>query len=258
MSKPNDWVVFFDGHAPEYESNEFTHNTVAEVDYLIAELDLRPGAEVLDVGCGTGRHAIELARRGYAVTGLDLSPAMLGEARVRAAGAGVAVRWVQADAAAFDLPEGFDGAICLCEGAFGLLGGSDDAVGQPTAILRNMARALRPGAGCLLTVLNGYRMIRQGTAPDVEAGLLDPLTLVRSTEMELAGTSRRVVLRERGFVPTELVALAELAGLEVVGVWGGTAGNWGRRTIDMDEMELMILARKPPATSMAAEPRMPG
>ena len=126
MSKPNDWVEFFDGHAPEYESNEFTHDAVAEVDFLIAELGLAPGAAVLDVGCGTGRHAVELARRGYAVTGLDLSSAMLSEVRVRAAGAGVAVRWVQADAAMFDLAEGFDASICLCEGAFGLLGGGKE------------------------------------------------------------------------------------------------------------------------------------
>ena len=42
MAKPNDWVEFFDGHAPEYESNEFTHNTVADVDFLTAELGLAP------------------------------------------------------------------------------------------------------------------------------------------------------------------------------------------------------------------------
>lgn len=52
-------------------------------------------------------------------------------------------------------------------------------------------------------------------------------------------------LRERAFVPTELVLLFRMAGLEVLNIWGGTAGNWGRRKIDLDEMEIMVLARKP-------------
>lgn len=71
------WEEFFDAHAPVYEDNIFTKNTLPEMDLLIEELSLPPGGSILDVGCGTGRHSIELARRGYSVTGLDLSPEML-------------------------------------------------------------------------------------------------------------------------------------------------------------------------------------
>jgi len=80
---------------------------------------------------GTGRHSIELARRGYSVTGLDLSREMLAWAAAAAEAAGVSVEWVRAEAARFSLPERYDGAICLCEGAFGLLGAKDDPIGQP-------------------------------------------------------------------------------------------------------------------------------
>jgi hypothetical protein len=51
-------------------------------------------------------------------------------------------------------------------------------------------------------------------------------------------------MRERGFVPTELRLLFGLAGLETLGIWGGTAGTWGKRPIDLDEYEIMVLARK--------------
>jgi hypothetical protein len=53
-----------------------------------------------------------------------------------------------------------------------------------------------------------------------------------------------VSVRERAFVPTELNLLVRTAGLSVVHMWGGTAGNWGRRPLDLDEFEIMIVARK--------------
>jgi 2-polyprenyl-3-methyl-5-hydroxy-6-metoxy-1,4-benzoquinol methylase len=83
------------------------------VDFLIEELALPPAGSILDVGCGTGRHSIELARRGYSVTGPDLSREMLTRAVASAEAAGVSVEWVRADASRFTLPERYDGAICL-------------------------------------------------------------------------------------------------------------------------------------------------
>jgi hypothetical protein len=53
-----------------------------------------------------------------------------------------------------------------------------------------------------------------------------------------------VAVREKAFVPTELVLLFRLAGMSVINIWGGTAGNWGRRPVDLDEMEIMVVACK--------------
>jgi len=57
--------------------NPFTRDSLQEVDFIIDELRLPPSSRILDIGCGTGRHAVELARRGYKVTGVDISSGML-------------------------------------------------------------------------------------------------------------------------------------------------------------------------------------
>jgi hypothetical protein len=169
---------------------------------------------------------------------------MLAEARKSAAELGVEVTWIQADATDFTLDDRFDAAVCLCEGAFGLLGATDDPVGQPLAILRNLAGALETGAGCLLTVLSAYRLARLHDQAAVESGAFDPLTVAEKSDVPLPGAGGDVHLRERAFVPTELVLLMAQAGLEVTDLWGGTAGNWGARPIELDEYEIMVVGRK--------------
>jgi len=247
------WEKFFDAHAPIYEENVFTKNTLAEVDFLLEELSLPPGAALLDVGCGTGRHSIELARRGYSVTGLDLSSEMLARAAQAAKSAGVRVKLIQADATRFSLPAKYDAAVCLCEGAFGLLGQSDDPIAQPLSILCNISRSLKPEARAMLTVLNAAAMLRKYTNRDVTEGRFDPFSMVESSEHPPREGLSPVALRERAFVPTELVLLFRLAGMAVLNMWGGTAGNWGRRTLDLDEIEIMIVARKTAEPSTVGE-----
>lgn len=244
MTGKTNWERFFDAHAPNYEENVFTKNTMAEMDFLLGVLDLPAGGSVLDIGCGTGRHAVEFAKRGYKVTGVDLSAAMLARGAAAAAAARVHVDWVHADATAFALPDRYDAAVCLCEGAFGLLGEGDDSIEQPLSILGNLSRCLKPQAKVVFTVLNGVAMLRRYQNTDVAAGSFDPLGLVESSAMPPQAGLAAIAVRERGFVPTELRLLFRLAGLAVLDMWGGTAGNWGRRPLDLDEMEIMVVARK--------------
>lgn len=249
MKPSTAWQEFFDGHAPNYLQNCFTKNTVAEVDFLIDALGLSAGAAVLDVGCGTGRHAIELARRGYSVTGVDISAGMLEQAKKDAQAAGVEVQWRQDDATSFTLSERFDAVICLCEGAFGLLGRGDEPIGQPLAILRRVEASLKPSAKCLFTMLNGFAMARRHSNEDVAKNIFDPLNLTELSDVQPRPLAGGGEMRERGFVPTELTLLFQTAGLQVLNIWGGTAGNWGRRPVDLDEMEIMVLACKSPDLS---------
>jgi len=84
----------FENYAKTYERENFTTGTSAEVDFIEKEMHHRKNARILDVGCGTGRHAIELAKRGYSVVGIDLSESMLAHARKKAEAEKVSVLFV--------------------------------------------------------------------------------------------------------------------------------------------------------------------
>jgi SAM-dependent methyltransferase len=246
MSPGNEWERFFDGHAPVYMNNEFTRNTIKEVDFVLGELNLTPGCSILDVGCGTGRHTIELARRGYKVTGVDISAGMLAEAERAAKRAGVKVELVRTDATDFKSAKEFDAAICLCEGGFGLLGSGDHPLEHEVAILRSIHNAVKREARIIVTLLSAFKMIREYSQGDVESGKFDPVMMVEvhPIEWDTPEGKKSVLVRERGYVPTELYMIFGKAGFQVEHIWGGTAGDWGRRKIKLDEFEVMVVARK--------------
>lgn len=246
MKRKTEWVEFFDGHAPVYMSNPFTRNTIEEVNFLVEELKLSPRSCILDMGCGTGRHSIELARRGYQVTGVDFSSDMLAEARKTAKDAGVVVEWIHADATVFTSKRLFDAATCLCEGGFALLSVEDDPAEHDLAILRNINASLKRGGRFILTTLNGFAKIRKCSQKDIENGTFDPSTLVEefTVEWDTHRGKRSVLVRERGYLPQQLAAMLSETGFRVDGIWGGTAGNWARRNIELDEIEIMVVATK--------------
>ncbi len=242
----NEWITFFRHHASKYMNNPFTGNTVREVEFILEELMVPAEARILDIGCGTGRHAIELAKKGMRMTGVDISPEMLEEARKLAEKEKVQVEWVCMDAIEYDAGPVFDGAICICEGAFGLLGSEDDPYKHEIRILEVIQNALKPGGTLLLTALNGFRPVRLATPRDLKTGKFNPLTMVESgpMEMETPEGPKSIITRERSFIPSELALMHELAGLQVEHIYGGTAGAWGRRDLELDEMEIMVISVK--------------
>jgi 2-polyprenyl-3-methyl-5-hydroxy-6-metoxy-1,4-benzoquinol methylase len=240
------WQQFFDEHAPRYKENAFTGNTRAEAEFIIKLFDMPKGTRILDMGCGTGRHSIALALKGYQVTGVDLSEGMLNEAIRTADEAGVQVEWVHADATKWRSDILYDVALCLCEGGFGLIEQGEDPVGHDLAILRNISDSLRPNGSFLLTAMNGYAMIRQMTDEYVEQGRFNPATMlaVYEDEWKLPEGKRTMTVRERLFIPPEVVAMLTHVGFDVLNVWGGTAGEWGERNLKLDEVEAMYVCRK--------------
>ena len=139
----NWWETFFEGVAVEMWLKALPPEyTEREADSVARMLALPAGAEVLDVPCGGGRLALALARRGYRLTGVDLSPGFLNHARSLDADRGVA--WEQRDMRDLPWQARFDGAFCLGN-SFGYLDDEGNA-----AFLRAVAAALKPGGRFVL------------------------------------------------------------------------------------------------------------
>ena len=91
------WDIYFNElYLRMFETIQTPERTAREVAGDMTMLDLEPGARILDLCCGQGRHAVPLSQAGYHLTGLDRSVYLLGQAKLAANAAGVNVQWVRA------------------------------------------------------------------------------------------------------------------------------------------------------------------
>jgi SAM-dependent methyltransferase len=122
--------------------------TLREVEFIEGSLGVKPGGQVLDIGCGYGRHAIELQQRGLDVTGLDLSLPLLLRAADEAQRRAMSVNFVHADMRELAFDKQFDGVYCMLT-SFGYF---DEDTNLRVA--EGIARALKPGGRFLLDLVN--------------------------------------------------------------------------------------------------------
>ncbi len=217
-----------------YLRYSFTKGTEQEVAFLWDALALAPGQCVLDAGCGPGRHAEALTRRGVDVVGVDISASFLRLVQQDQRG-----HPVRADVRRLPLrPASFDAAICLCQGGFGLLGGADDEL-----VLGELGGALRPGGRLAVSAFSAYfavRFLEPGDRFDAATGVQHERAEVRSED----GTPRAFDLWTTCFTPRELRLLAERAGLRCTGVWAVGPGDYARRPPDIDHPEHLLVATR--------------
>lgn len=193
-----------------------------DCDFLMRQLRLEPGEAVLDLCCGSGRHSIELARRGMKMTGLDLSPSLIEHAQRRAAERGVEVTWLCEDARDLDAHETFD-AVFNYLTSFGY----HDQAGNEE-ILRRVYRALKPGGRFLIEKINTVWLL--GNFVKTERRVYDGFTYVERRSYD-ARSGRIEMVREklmpdgtvkplppfsvRAHLPSTLVEMLEAAGFAV-------------------------------------------
>lgn len=201
--------------------------TAPEVEFLMRTLDAGAGARLLDVPCGNGRHAVELAKRGYMMTGLDLSEEFIAEARATASD----IRWVQGDMRSLPWTSEFDGAYCFGNN-FGYLSRV-----EAREFLAAVSRALKPGARFVLDTgmaaesilpsllktrwfrLGDILMLSENRYDAAESRLDIDYTFVRGGEVETRPTSSYV------FTSGELCSMHREAGLRPMELFGSTNGD---------------------------------
>jgi len=242
----------FSNFARGYDRECFTQGTVQEVDFIEAEIGWDKGVRILDVGCGTGRHAIEFARRGYQVTGIDLSENQLAHARGKANAAGVNPVFERRDARLSHYESEFELVMMLCEGGFSLM--ETDAMNY--AILENAVRALRPEGRFVFTCLNALFPLAQSVQDFVNAGessvkttgsAFDLSTLRVRPRVEFpadSGVVGTLDTSERHYVPSEVTWYMHCLGMKDIGVYGGTVGAFEKTPPTPGHLELLVVVTK--------------
>ena len=216
-----------------YLRYSFTKGTVNEIDAVVRLLDLRPGDRVLDVGCGPGRHAHELARRGISVHGVDISQTFIELATSNAVSGSTFERM---DARAMSFDGEFDAVICLCQGAFGLM----TAGGHDMDVLTGIRRALKPGGALALSAFNAYFAVKYFEAAqfDADQGVSHELTEVRNQN----GDVMEVDLWTGCYTPRELRLMLEKAQMNVREIFSVEPGVYGDAAPSLETPEYLVIA----------------
>ncbi len=237
-----------------YLRYSFTKGTVAECDHLVDVLSLDAGMRVLDVGCGPGRHAHELARRGVEVYGIDISQAFIDLATTGAPEGAIFERrdareLVDAD----DLHRAFDAVICLCQGAFGLMTASDgpsdaerSGVDGNAVVFSGLAACLKTGGRLALSAFSSYFVVQaqaKGEYPsdfDANLGVNHERTEIRNPD----GVGAEVDLWTACYTPRELRLLCALYGLEAESISSVEPGAYGSDLPHVDSPEFLLVAHR--------------
>lgn len=232
----------FKNFGKSYEKEPFTKGTSGEVDFIEKEIYYNKQAAILDVGCGTGRHLIELGSRGYThLTGVDISQSMLDQASKHALEKGLSIEFKLQDATQLTFSQEFDLCLCLCEGAFSLLETDD----MHRLILKGIYQSLKPGGKFILTALNAFFAVTHEVHGDFH---LDTQRL-HFKDMKFAddnGEEFTISGTERYFTCSELSLFLREAGFIQIECLGATLGQFDRnKKPSTEDMEILVIAQKP-------------
>ncbi|RKZ52402.1 MAG: class I SAM-dependent methyltransferase [Candidatus Parabeggiatoa sp. nov. 3] len=247
------YETLFTDYAKTYDQEAFTQGTVQEVDFIEQEIGDNTSKRILDIGCGTGRHAIELAKRGYQVTGIDLSESQLKRAQQKAKNENVHIDFQQADARHLDFSNEFDLVIILCEGGFSLMETDE----MNFAILKNATHALKNEGKLILTTLNAlfplYHSVKDFLNNNLNEGqnennTFDLMTFREHSTFETVddyGNQKTLNCNERYYAPSEITWLIKTLGYTKCDIYGCETGNFKRdKALTTEDFEILVIAEK--------------
>lgn len=245
----------FENYGQAYDNEVFTQGTLGECDFIENEIGFDKSLKILDVGCGTGRHAIELTKRGYIVTGIDLSESQLARAAEKASAQGLQIDFRQHDARDLPFDREFDVAIMLCEGGFPLMETDE----MNFEILRNVTKSLHDGGKFIFTTLNGlfplYHSVEEFCASGAQEGgatyrsnTFDLMTFRDHNITEIAddaGEMKTLECNERYYVPSEITWLLKSLGFTKIEIFGAKLGSYSRNDkLTTEDFEMLVIAEK--------------
>lgn len=245
----------FTNYAQKYDRESFVRGTIGECDFIEREIDCDKNTQILDIGCGTGRHAIELAKRGYKVTGIDLSESQLARAKEKALAENLAINFVRQDARELAYVNEFDLVIILCEGGFSLME-TDEMNFQ---ILCNASHALKPQGKLIFTTLNGlfplFHSVKEFMASASKEGnaqydnnSFDLMTFRDRHTIQIKddfGNAKELKCNERYYVPSEITWLLTTLNFRVIDIFGAKLGAFNRQDrLTTEDYEMLVIAEK--------------
>lgn len=232
------WKRYFDASYYElYQQMIPEKRTHLQVDFIVKQLHLPTGATVLDLGCGYGRLAVPLAKKGYRMICLDFSRALLSIARRTADEQDVPLQCERGDMRSFRLPEQCDAVICMYSSFGYFLRESDH---QRT--IESIARVLKTN-GLFLLDLRTFAgveksMSEAGNTPYPEEHAFDRRTQRWIMKRVVAG--KKQISSVRIFSLEEVQHLLEDAGMKIMAVFGDYSGSEYERA----STRMVVLAQK--------------
>lgn len=245
----------FENYAIKYDNESFTQGTIGECDFIEKEIEYNKAAKILDVGCGTGRHSLELAKRGYNIVGIDLSESMLQQAKQKAAEQNLQITFEKQDARKLTYLNQFDLVIMLCEGGFSLM--ESDLMNFQ--ILQNAANALKPKGKLIFTALNGlfplFHSVKEFLNTQTKEGnatsgnhSFDLMTFRDNNTIYIeddSGNKKEIQCNERYYVPSEITWQLKTLSFNNIDIFGAKLGAFSRADkLSTEDYVMLVIAEK--------------
>ena len=253
-------------------AHKWAQHTAEEVRFVVESCNLTSGQTVLDLGCGTGRHVLDLAARGFNATGVDYLDHLIRAAADQALASHTAgAQFITGDSRYLNLEKTYDSVICLYD-----VVGTYAEDSENSLILGNIARHLKPGGLALISVMNfelteskakhffslaeepnklldlepSQTMEQTGNIFNPEFYMIDRTTRIVYRKEQFAQGDElpvQLIVRDRRYLRAEIEAMCESAGLEVEWSRFVRSGQWDIALDPRHERakEILLLCKKP-------------